>query len=166
MWIELMDCQIVPYMRKIDKLACFRYTILVPNFTHEHGQYMQQQSQQPALLGDSVIQTKLTVPPSRSAVVVRSRLLTWLDAGLRSPLTLIAAPAGFGKTTLLSTWRARLSDNATPLAWLTLEEDDNDPLRFWRYLISALDLLQSGIAASFSTSVQGFQPASLKAMLP
>src|SRR5436853_475151 len=105
---------------------------------------MEQQSQQPALPGDSLIQTKLTAPPPRSAVVARPRLLDLLDAGVRGPLTLIAAPAGFGKTTLLSAWRATLSDNATSSTWLTLEEDDNDPLRFWRYLITALDLLQSG----------------------
>jgi len=52
------------------------------------------------------------------------------------------------------------------LAWLTLEEDDNDPLRFWHYLIRALDQLQPGIAAPFSTYVQGFQSASPRAMLP
>src|SRR5215813_11586970 len=103
---------------------------------------MQQRSQQALSPGDSVIQTKLAAPPPRSAVVARPRLLDMLDAGLHGPLTLVAAPAGFGKTTLLNMWRTRLSDNATPLAWLTLEEDDNDPPRFWRYLIAALDLLQ------------------------
>ncbi len=99
-------------------------------------------------------------------MVVRRRLLAQLEAGLRGPLTLIAAPAGFGKTTLLSVSCARLSDTATPLAWLTLEEDDNDPLRFWHYLIRALDQLQPGIAAPFSAYVQGFQSASPRAMLP
>ncbi len=127
---------------------------------------MEQHSQQPALTSDSVIQSKLTAPPPRSAVVVRRRLLAQLEAGLRGPLTLIAAPAGFGKTTLLSVSCARLSDTATPLAWLTLEEDDNDPLRFWHYLIRALDQLQPGIAAPFSAYVQGFQSASPRAMLP
>jgi len=126
---------------------------------------MEQPSQQPPLPGDSIIQTKLGAPPPRSALVARPRLLARLDAGLRGPLTLIAAPAGFGKTTLLSVWRARLSDTATLLAWLTLEEDDNDPLRFWRYLVTALDMLQPGIATPFSAYVQGFQPASLRAML-
>src|SRR5262245_36886660 len=127
---------------------------------------MEQQSQQALSPGDLVIQTKLTAPPPRSAVVARPRLLDMLDAGLRGPLTLIAAPAGFGKTTLLSEWSARLSDNAMPSAWLTLEEDDNDPLRFWRYLVAALDLLQPGITAPFSAYVQGFQPPSLGTMLP
>src|SRR5262245_1300692 len=128
--------------------------------------HMEQQSQQSALPGDTVIQTKLTAPPLRLAVVARPRLLARLDEGLRGPLTLIAAPAGFGKTTMLSMWRARLSDHGTPMAWLTLAEDDNDRLRFWRYLTTALDLLQPGVAASFSASVQGFQPASLRSMLP
>ena len=127
---------------------------------------MEQHSQQPARTSDSVIQSKLTAPPPRSAVVVRGRLLAQLEAGLHGPLTLIAAPAGFGKTTLLSVSCARLSDTATPLAWLTLEEDDNHPLRFWHYLIRALDQLQPGIAAPFSTYVQGFQSASPRAILP
>jgi LuxR family transcriptional regulator, maltose regulon positive regulatory protein len=157
---------------------------------------MEQQSQQASLPGDSVSQTKLTAPPPRSAVVARPRLLARLDAALRGSLTLIAAPAGFGKTTLLSVWLASLeardlrleASNAGQVlhndltrmvvqasslkpqvprvAWLTLEEDDNDPLRFWRYLVAALDLLQPGVAAAFSASVEGFQPASLRAMLP
>jgi LuxR family transcriptional regulator, maltose regulon positive regulatory protein len=127
---------------------------------------MEQQPQQLFLPGDSIIQTKLAVPVPRPALVARPDLLARLDAGLRGPLTLIAAPAGFGKTTLLSMWRARLSDTATPLAWVTLEDDDNDPLRFWRYLVTALDLLQPGIAAHVSSFVQGFQPPSLRSLLP
>ena len=127
---------------------------------------MDQQPQRPFLPGDSIIRTKLAVPAPRPAVVARPDLLARLDAGLRGPLTLIAAPAGYGKTTLLSMWHARLSDTATPLAWVTLEDDDNDPLRFWRYLVTALDLLQPGIAAHVSSFVQGFQPPSLRSLLP
>jgi LuxR family maltose regulon positive regulatory protein len=135
---------------------------------------------------DSLIQTKLTAPPPRSAVVARPRLLARLDAGLRGPLTLIAAPAGFGKTTLLATWLRQneklkienekssaesdhsqfsIVNSQFNVAWLSLDAADNDPLRFWRYLLSALDLLQPGIAAPFLANIQAFQPASLRAML-
>jgi LuxR family transcriptional regulator, maltose regulon positive regulatory protein len=127
---------------------------------------MEQHSERPTLTSDSIIQSKLTAPPPRSAVVVRQRLLAQLEVGRRGSLTLIAAPAGFGKTTLLSVWSGGLSETARPFAWLTLEEDDNDPLRFWHYLIRALDQLQPGIAAPFSTYVQGFQPASFRSLLP
>jgi len=79
--------------------------------------------------------TKLNVPPARSDWVPRPRLLDRLEGGLQCKLTLISASAGFGKTALLSKW-ADLCEY--PICWLTLDGGDNDPVRFMRYLIAAL----------------------------
>src|SRR5207253_6200089 len=79
--------------------------------------------------------TKFTVPRLRSMLLQRSHLLTVLDQGRSFPLTLLSAPAGFGKTTLLSAW-ARQS--TSQVAWVTLDDQDNDPTRFWAYVIAAL----------------------------
>ena len=72
----------------------------------------------------------------------RVRLLERLNAGLHGKLTLISAPAGFGKTTLVSEWLAAPSGRpARPVAWLSLDEGDSDPTRFLAYLIAALQTL-------------------------
>jgi LuxR family maltose regulon positive regulatory protein len=87
--------------------------------------------------------TKLSVPPTRPTLVPRPRLLDRLHAGLHGPLTLLAAPAGSGKTTLLSAWHASPKGRTLPLAWVSLDADDNEPVRFWSYVLTALD----GVAA-------------------
>jgi LuxR family maltose regulon positive regulatory protein len=85
-----------------------------------------------------ILRTKLYLPPARPESVPRPHLVRRLDTGLRHKLILIAAPAGFGKTTLLSTW---LHDCGVPFAWLSVDEGDNDPTRFRTYLIAALETL-------------------------
>ncbi len=92
----------------------------------------------------SLLTTKLYFPPARPALVPRPRLVERLQAGLNGPLTLLSAPAGSGKTTLLSEWRAGVGA-AVPLAWLSLDEADNDPFRFFHHLAACLDLLQPGV---------------------
>ncbi len=91
-----------------------------------------------------LLKTKLYVPRIRSELVQRPRLIERLDRGIRSghKLTLVSAPAGFGKTTLLANW-IRSSDRS--VAWLSLESSDNDPARFWSYVIAALQSLQPDI---------------------
>src|SRR6266550_1215453 len=79
--------------------------------------------------------TKFTIPPVRSLLLQRSHLLTVLDQSRSVPLTLLSASAGFGKTTLLSAWA---NQSTSQVAWLTLDEQDNDPTRFWAYVIAAL----------------------------
>ena len=81
----------------------------------------------------------------RPNLVSRVRLTARLAAGLNSPLTLISAPAGFGKTTLISEWQAGVGRD-DPLAWLSLEDDDNDLSRFLTYFIAALATLKPGSA--------------------
>src|SRR3712207_2449170 len=68
-----------------------------------------------------------------------------LEEGMGRKLTLISAPAGFGKTTLLSAWLSDPSAVGRPVAWLSLDSADNDPARFWRYVVTALARLQSGV---------------------
>ncbi|MBU5445388.1 LuxR C-terminal-related transcriptional regulator [Paenibacillus sp. MSJ-34] len=81
-----------------------------------------------------IISTKLHIPRTRAALVERTRLFARLDEGLQCPLTLVAAPPGYGKTTLLSEWSATI-DSA---AWVSLDKGDNEPARFWMLSISAL----------------------------
>jgi LuxR family maltose regulon positive regulatory protein len=82
-----------------------------------------------------LLTTKLHIPPARAELVSRPPLVERLNAGLRRRLTLISAPAGFGKTTLLSEWASRCP---RPVAWLSLDEGDNDPVRFLAHLVAAL----------------------------
>lgn len=88
-----------------------------------------------------VLATKLFIPPPRSQALIRSRITRKLDEGLRAGarLSLISAPAGFGKTSVLSEWVAscRRSDPELRVAWLSLEQADNDPARFGSYLAAA-----------------------------
>src|SRR5256885_5024483 len=92
----------------------------------------------------SILATKLYLPRLRPEVVLRARLIERLNAGLHRKLTLIAAPAGFGKTTLLSAWVAACG---RPAAWLSLDEGENDPTRFLMYLVAALQAIAPMIGA-------------------
>jgi LuxR family maltose regulon positive regulatory protein len=94
-----------------------------------------------------LLTTKLHIPPARPGLVSRPRLIERLDEGLRlgHRLTLISAPAGFGKTTLLSEW---IAGHKRPVAWLSLDKGDNDPTRFWAYFIAALQTIEANIGTS------------------
>jgi LuxR family maltose regulon positive regulatory protein len=94
-----------------------------------------------------LVETKLYLPRPRRAVVVRPRLSERLNRGAESRLTLIAAPAGFGKTTLLSGWLAAPGDEQRSVAWLSLEESDGRPGVFWTYAIAALRTVVPGVGA-------------------
>ncbi len=97
---------------------------------------------------DILLRTKLYIPPVSANAVSRPRLLRRLDQSLEHPLTLLSAPAGFGKTTLLSDWIAQAAATLNPapaVAWVSLDERDNDPARFGRYVLAALATLEIGI---------------------
>jgi LuxR family maltose regulon positive regulatory protein len=80
-----------------------------------------------------LVGTKLYIPKLRRGVVARPRLSEYLSRGAESRLTLISAPAGFGKTTLLSAWLAGSAAEQRSVAWLSLEEGDSRPGLFWTY---------------------------------
>ena len=90
-----------------------------------------------------ILATKLTIPPPRPRVVLRSRLIERLNEGLQRKLTVVSASAGFGKTTLVSEWVAGCErpEPKVRVAWLSLDEGDNDPTRFLAYLVAALQTL-------------------------
>ena len=95
-----------------------------------------------------LLKTKLYIPPVRPELVPRPRLIERLNAGLHRKLTLVSAPAGFGKTTLVSEWIQAMGGATPPIAaaWLSLDEDDNDPTRFLSYSIAALRTIEANIA--------------------
>src|SRR5205085_231389 len=79
------------------------------------------------------------IPSPSHTLIPRPRLTAQLNASLQHKLTLTSAPAGFGKTTLLSAWVQSLPSGNPHVAWFSLDEGDNDPLRFWEYALTALD---------------------------
>jgi LuxR family maltose regulon positive regulatory protein len=83
---------------------------------------------------DLLLRTKTSIPPPRPGSIRRPRLTARINAGVQGPLTLLSAPAGFGKTQLLAEWAAESTD---PIAWLTLNAEDNDYVRLFRYLSRA-----------------------------
>jgi LuxR family maltose regulon positive regulatory protein len=94
--------------------------------------------------GDPLLLIKLSIPSARPSLVARPRLIARLEEGLGRNLTLVSAPAGFGKSTLLGAWASVLSGSGRQVAWLSLDPGDNDPARFWRYLVTAIDQLRPG----------------------
>ena len=105
---------------------------------------------------------KLTPPPPREGLIPRVRLSTWLATQSRARLTLVLAPAGFGKTTLLAQWRAETSD---AVAWLTLDEYDNDPTRFWGYVAAALDKVAPGVGDHARSMLQSPTPPATEVVI-
>jgi LuxR family maltose regulon positive regulatory protein len=104
-----------------------------------------------------ILATKLYRPPSRRRVVLRPRLVERLDDGLAAghKLTLVSAPAGFGKTTLVGEWVAGCG---RPAAWLSLDEGDSDPSTFLTYMIAALQTVAPGVGEGVLTVLQSPQP--------
>ena len=112
-----------------------------------------------------LIEIKLYVPKLRRGMVARPRLSERLVRGAESKLTLISAPAGFGKTTLLAEWLAAPPTDGRSVAWLSLDPSDNQPALFWTYLITALQTAAPGIGAGALSLLQGPQPAPTEAVL-
>ncbi|MGO9082859.1 MAG: BTAD domain-containing putative transcriptional regulator [Streptosporangiaceae bacterium] len=116
----------------------------------------------------ALLETKFYVPQPRHGLVLRPRLSERLDRGAASKLMLVSAPAGFGKTTLLSEWLA--AGPAAPAderlaAWLSLDRDDNHPASFWAYVIAALRTVAAGIGESALALLQAPQPPPVDAVL-
>jgi LuxR family maltose regulon positive regulatory protein len=106
-----------------------------------HGARRARDSAAPGAL-PPLVEAKLAVPSVRHGVVDRPRVRRALDAGRDASLTLVAAPAGYGKTTAVRAWCAGLG---TAPAWVTLDSGDNDPVLLWRYVATAVDRVSSGL---------------------
>lgn len=136
----------------------------------------------PYLFTTPLLQTKLYMPSLRTCLVPRLRLNEYLDRGLQGKLTLVSAPAGFGKTTLVAAWLAgregesgKYSVNSEQLytcppghlytCWLSLDERDNDPACFWRYLIAALQTADSRIGIAAQTALSHPRLPPLEALI-
>lgn len=106
-----------------------------------------------------ILTTKLYIPPPHPELIPRPRLIKRLNNGLYRKLTLISAPAGFGKTTLVSSWLQQIDP---PAAWLSLDEGDNDLARFLIYLTAALETVQPDIGSDIQMVLQSPQPPPLE----
>jgi LuxR family maltose regulon positive regulatory protein len=114
-----------------------------------------------------LLETKLYIPPMRPELVSRPRLIERLNAGLGGRLTLVSAPAGFGKTTLVSEWVQAMGEAVAPIAvaWLSLDESDNDPTRFLVYVIAALQTVAAEIGKGALSALHSPQPPPAEAVL-
>ena len=112
-----------------------------------------------------LLETKLYVPKPRRHPVTRRRLSDRLGSGAETKLTLVSAPAGFGKTTLLAEWLARPPTVQRSTAWLSLDLGDNHPASFWTYLISALQTVAPGVGTRALSALRESQPPSIETML-
>src|SRR5215475_15795984 len=92
-----------------------------------------------------LIETKLNPPRNRSEFIVRPRLIETLDRLASAPLTLIDAPLGYGKTVLAQTWCAAHPERG--VAWLSLDDADDDPVRLWTYIATSVDRIRRGLGS-------------------
>lgn len=110
----------------------------------------------------SILSTKLYIPPHQPKVIFRSRLIERLSEVLHHKLTLISAPAGFGKTTLVSEW---VTDCKLPVAWLSLDKGDNNPTRFLMYLVAALQTIAPRVGEGLMGALHSPQSPPAEAIL-
>jgi len=107
-------------------------------------------------MADPLVETKLLVPRPRRAVVHRPRLAGLLERAADAPVVLVSAPAGFGKTTMLSSW---LADGERVVGWVALDDRDRRATSFWTYVLTALERAVPGSAAAALTLLQSGQVA-------
>src|SRR5262245_36730038 len=107
-------------------------------------------------MASPLVETKLYMPRLRRDLVSRPRLRDRLSRGSQTRLTVVSAPAGFGKTTVLADWLSAAEEQA--VAWLSLDEGDSDPALFWTYLITALQTTAPGVGASALPLLQSARP--------
>ena len=113
-------------------------------------------------MSTALLATKFFAPPRSAHDIFRLLLTQRLDEGLSRKLTLVCAPAGFGKSTLISQWA---QDCPYPSAWLSLDVEDRDPRRFLEYLATALEVISQTVGAGLAALLRGSPPASAETML-
>src|SRR5829696_4104977 len=119
---------------------------------------------QVSLTTDSLVFTKLRPSQARSNLVARPQLTVRLEREVGRKLTLISAPAGFGKTTLLVEWSRGRAGDQQSVAWLSLDEGDNDPTRFLSYLVATLRSVEGGIGEGVLSALRSPQPPRIEAV--
>ena len=112
-----------------------------------------------------LLETKLFIPKPPRGLVARPRLIERLDRGAESKLTLVAAPAGFGKSTVLAEWLAATPNEERPVAWLSLDQADNEPPSFWSYVITALQTVAPTVGVRSLAMLQGPQAPPIETVL-
>lgn len=158
--------------RRLDKASPAKEVRGVPGtgIANDAPAFLASQRQVPLL------ESKLRIPRLHTSLVSRERLLAQLDTALSSKLTLLTAPAGYGKTTLVRQWVAERASSGSecprlpPLAWVSLDPGDNDPTRFWSYVITACQafgpgLGQSALALLYASLQPPFEPSPREALL-
>ncbi|MFN2234555.1 MAG: hypothetical protein ACK2U1_10015, partial [Anaerolineales bacterium] len=119
---------------------------------------------------ETLLATKLFIPSTRPELVSRPRLVKQLESGFHRKLALISAPAGFGKTTLVTEWLGVINNDRTPpvgIAWLSLDRGDNDPTRFLTYFVAALNQINglNSLGKKTLTLLESLQPPPVEAVL-
>ena len=127
--------------------------------TMEGGEQVNQSSGEQS---ESLLKTKLFVPPIQSNCVYRPRLTELINRGLDKVLILISAPAGYGKTTLVTSW---LNETEIPSAWISLDDSDNDPVQFLQYFLTALHKIVPSIQIEILSVLQGSQPNPFESLM-
>ncbi len=134
----------------------------IPLFSDTQDVCMSDAISQPITSRMRLLRTKLFVPQAHPDLVPRDRLLRRLDDACRARLVLLSAPAGFGKSTLLSTW---IRKRQPRVGWVSLDARDDDPLRFWSYVVAALADLWPGRWETVRTMLQSLQPPPIEGVL-
>jgi LuxR family transcriptional regulator, maltose regulon positive regulatory protein len=109
-----------------------------------------------------LLATKLYIPQPRPNLVQRSQLIDRLNKGVNQKLILISAPAGFGKTTILSEW---ISQSEIPTAWISLDKGDDDSVQFINYLVAAFQKFEPSIGKTILPVLQSPQPPAIKSII-
>ena len=110
-------------------------------------------------MASTLVATKMALPRLRGSLVPRPRLTALMDAGAEASLTLVSAPPGFGKTTVLASWLARASTEPRTVASVSLDEADSQAASFWLYVVTALSSANPGVGASVLPLLAAGQPA-------
>ena len=116
-------------------------------------------------LESQLLATKFYVPAPLGPLVARPRLNAVLNESFKHSLTLVSAPAGFGKTTFLSTWVRSPQASQSLVAWFSVDEEDNDPQLFWTYILAALEKQRPECFGPLLKSLQSLQVPPLKSVL-
>jgi LuxR family maltose regulon positive regulatory protein len=153
------------YLGKSEELTLVRLQEAAHLLSTERATYPQTHASSIGMPSLHLLTTKIAIPPTRLNIVPRPRLMQLMNAAIQGPLTLLIAPAGWGKTTLLYTWHADAEHGAWPLAWVSLDADDNDPGRFWTYVITALNTLHPGVGGTPLTLLHASPPPPIEAVL-